>query len=1063
MTPAVEYSDNADMVSEWKQGKEDWNSGPLGTKIPSDAEVSETENGMKITVPSNVTYGCALSPYYKIDISRGPKVSFKIIGTTSQWAFKVHAENGNWDGYYIIKDTSDNGEFEFDIYNAMLADDRTFDLSGMQNISFWFIPTGGLGCSIEVSDLKVVYLYDCPIVTEPEKYEWGFNFTAGYLNLWSSDEEQGGDGNGYVKYTDGGCVEMGLASDKNNGAVLSKYIEVDFDKNPVIEFTPEALSGSYGIGVAFEGDSSVYMLTDNITDCSNKKISVIKCLKANYPDLIKAGTLNIKIIINLYSSGAALTLSDLKTIYSLTPWGETISGDKWNEWRSNSSSSSAAAVTNENGIFTVTNTDEKNMTTSLRGANGKFELNLDYNPSLKIIVYDASAKWSLSLLFFGKGETKIDIIPATGEKQTNITVNLLQALKSADPDFSKKGTQSVYLQINVLGGQNYVKISKLITFYSVTEISFDKGNTLVETEITSMQRDESLETKAYINNLNKAVIAENLHSSASLTTKASINSDKNPCAVLDIYSVTGSWFFITTVNGKEYAFTGKTGYETAGVYTFDICSLLKELGADISGTVTAEFTFGCSGEGSSLVLNSLRFCYSLDEISGVTVNGNIISWNAVYGADGYSLIIYDSGKNVVYTDCKYTAESFDVSDLNLTEGIYSVSLTPYGKKCLSPKAAVKGFKQGNIKSVTLDTPSGFSISGLTVNFDAVTNASGYEAELVNADTCKVITKGRVYEDNSFDLSSAGLSAYNYKLTVKAVGDGVVFLNSDEYTYLFNSPAAARFTPKSITEFQASNNGAYAELTKEGYAKLVIPNGGVWGNVKSSEFNLDFDKNPILFIDFGEVTCGYYLQISIDGVLFYIKDNTFDNKTVLMDIVKELKSRKTASESSLKGTHKVIIYYGATSDSATSPSVVIKSTRIMTISEGNIDPILGDLITPKLTIGTEKVEWEAVLHAEEYFITVKNEFGVLYSVNQAGTEVDLSFLKIAGEYTVTVYARGKNYYDSESAAAIYKISEAVSESEVNKGCKSNLKNFGFGISAIIISAIFTTIKRKKQYE
>ncbi len=1066
MEQAVIFNSAEDQSEAFSSNKETWNSGPDGTRLPYDCNVTTEGDGTKFTAAGSLSYASAFSKYFTLDLSRNPILEFGVTQTSSQWALKVYVKGGSNVGYYLIRDTDSTGRQSIDIMEKIKDEDRSFNKEGIQQVAIWILPTGNVGCSVTIEDISIYYFYDAPVVDEPKQYEWGFEFTPGYLNLWENCTDYSSDGLAEASYTSKATTQFAVAGGKTVGAIASPNIYSDITRNPVFKITVGEVTGSYSVGVLFEGDTNVYKFASGITGTAEQTFIIPSLMKKLFPGDVKSGMNNIKILIILDSADSKVTLKQIETYYQLTEWGVTVSGEMFDEWSGNRTSSTKGTITalgNATNDYRIANPDSSSNVTSSRGACGKFELNLDRNPQVTVAVADSLGKWSLGITFFDEG-TRYELTSLATSKNTQKTVNILDALYAINPNFSLTGVQSVYLQVDVTGGQNYVDVRKVITSYSEVKPAFDKGTVLSGRDITSWNIDESLNTQSYIQN-GVACIRENLAGSAAIYTSAvKVAQAKNPTIVINTSEISGALKVYAVINNESYLLTPKKGYTQSGDISIDVMSKLAEAGySSTQAKADMSFKFECEGVDSIVKINSVRFIYKLNKIEKIAIDGDNISWQSVSGASYYKVEIANSQNEVVKTIEKLKSTEYNVASLALTDGIYKITVTPLSENALSGDSTSQGFKQGNVQSITLDKISAIEYDGMTIRFDAVASAQAYLYKLVDVDNDQVVIDETTTTNNYIDLSEIGLPNFNYKLQIRALGDEVAYISSEYSDFAFATPTVARYTGKVLTTCTPVNNNAFATLMENGSALLQLPTGGNWGEIGTSAFNLDMDKNPIWHLQFGNVTHGYYLRMYIDGQIYYITDNVADNKDRWIDIVGTLREREEAPESVLTGTHSVRFCFGITgmTPDVANPTVEIKFSRVFTVSDGYVSPVLGELVAPSLTVKDNLVEWNSVENAKTYLVTVSNEYGVLYSTTTEQTNVDLSFLLQADTYTVTVVARGDKYYDSDVGSIEYIVIEEPTPEPKKNGCGSTISGLSLYVAVIIGSILAVTIRKKEE--
>lgn len=137
-----------------------------------------------------------------------------------------------------------------------------------------------------------------------------------------------------------------------------------------------------------------------------------------------------------------------------------------------------------------------------------------------------------------------------------------------------------------------------------------------------------------------------------------------------------------------------------------------------------------------------------------------------------------------------------------------------------------------------------------------------------------------------------------------------------------------------------------------------------------------------------------------------------------------------------------------------------------------DPEPAPLAQPKLTVDTaaKKVTWAAVDGAKEYEVTVTLDKEEKIKKTVTATEIDLSSLTAAGEYTVAVVAipEDEEVHLKSRATTTYLVEGGTTPGdddnpggdEPSGGCNSNLWAFG-GLSAVVLLAGTAILLKKKK--
>lgn len=1045
-TPAIEYESLDKMIDIWNEETTKWQQ--LYPKSDHTSTVSKNNDEIKITVSANANYGFATSELFYMDFTRSPILELDVTNVSSLYAIKVYVEGMDQvTGEYVLRDTDIIGTQSIDILAEIQKENRSFKAEGVKLASIKIIPTGGANSSVTFKNLTVYHMYTTPNITEPQTYTWGQEFNGSWMSLWSTNKENGGINNPIFEYTKEGNVKLYAKAEKS--AVASPLIEADLGQNPVIDVYPVNTEG-YFIGIKFEGNETLYILKDNITQNTKTQIEIMPILRKTYPDLEVSGIKNIQIILGTTANSTS-EFTKVTTYYQLTSWGETIKEDKWLDFEKQAGVAGLGTLELDgSNRAVIKNNAEKAKETVIAGMSGKFIVNMDYNPVLDITVRATTGNYRISITLFQNNKNYVITNWSNKYGRNPIKINLNETL-----NYQIQGEVSIYLNIEVKGGQNTVTIDNLKTYYETITPSF--GNKY-ETEITSWIKDEI--NSSYISLINGDVyIEENSENSKGIFTPImNVEKNYNPFIKINILDLNeNTTFYINvTIHDQTYELFQTT---SKGEYLIDIYNILK---LDNTKEYQMIFEFGGIGEKFSLALDYIEFRYRLSETKNIKVtDDNKLIFDEVESATNYDIIVETNNGEEIFTTTINQTE-LDLNKYNLETGIYRVYIISKADGYFNSNNASIAFKQGDIQSIQLDKVKNYTIDGLTIKFDQVKNISLYQYTLIDVDKNEEILNGTT-NTNQIDLTQSKLIAFNYTLKVKAIGDGVVYLDSEETEFNFYTNIKARFTAKTFVTMTSVNNAATAIYDEDGFAKLQIPNNGNWGNISSLGFTLNFDESPILIIKFAQGSVGgYYLQIQIDGTTYYLTDNTFNTEDVYLDINNTLNNRKDGPTEKITGTHTVKILYGATagdSGEVTTPIINYQSSQVIELTEGKGTPIYGELDTPVISIKNKIITWNKIENATKYAIIVKNEFGPLINTTTTNTSYDVSILEVAGEYIVEVTAIGDNYYNSETAIQTFTITENIPQAKTNNSNKTLIITLTSIIFVAAVAATLFILKRK----
>lgn len=1071
-TPALTYDSATDMKNRWNDATSAWASAHPESDHTSVASVNG-DGDFTVTVNSPKGYGFATSELFTVDFSRRPMIEFEVSDVSAAYAVKMYVDgmvvHNNYTGVYLIKDTESTGKITIDVLAAIQKEDRTFKMSGAHKASVKIIPVGKKGDSVSIKNFNVYHMYTTPVLDEPDEYKWEHDFTAEWLSVWSGAESEGGVNNAYSEYTNDGLVKITKGeSEAERYGVASPLITTDLSQNPVFDLHVQSLQGKYFVGLRFNGTNKLYLLADNKSD-KTLTTEIMSSLRENYPDETFKGEVALRIIVGVIGDGEA-EISEVETYYKLPAWGTTVKGDAWLDWEKSSDTTAVGTLTMDaSNRAVIKNNGSSQSDTATAGMRGKFTLNFDYNPELDIQVRGLTrgGKWRITLMPMAGG-TKYALTEWSASK-TTIRVNLNEKTGG-----KLTGEGKIYLAVEVLGGGKEVTIGRINTYYTAIELDFATGKTLGK-EMATWEKSATAPSNVTVADGGVRISEKTPGSRGVFTSALTADAAMNPFIAVNVKSLgaNSAWYINATVNGTTYALTGQNGSTATGTTYIDVVSALAAAGLKTSGEFSAVYEFGGTGDDFSVVFGNVRFAYKLAKVTGVKVNEeNVISWNAVPGADGYKFRIENAAGQEFEEKNDFDGTEYALSALALETGVYKFTISAYGEGRIDSDEAVVPFKQGDIESVTLGKPQNVKINGLFVEWEGVNNAEKYFCVLTDADGGNVLFSGDV-NGTSLNLAETGLSAFNYRLEVTAKGDGAVYLDGEKATYSFYTNMIEHYNAKKFAAMTPNDNQASASFdSATGIASITVPYTN-WGSVVTLSSTLNFDRSPVLAIRFAKgCQGGYFLKIMIDGKSYYLVDNTFDihglteDKDVLVDIVNVLNTRKDGPASAITGTHKVQIVFGATSDGLAgvdSPVVKIAQAELIEMTQGSGVKKLGTLSEPVVTVNGKMVFWNAVEHAESYSLVVSNETGVLLTLTVTGTSYDLSILQREGSYTVMVTATASAYYASDAGSVEFEIvadSQETPDAEdgKKKGCKGSVMSAAILAASGLCAAV--ALKKKK---
>jgi len=174
-----------------------------------------------------------------------------------------------------------------------------------------------------------------------------------------------------------------------------------------------------------------------------------------------------------------------------------------------------------------------------------------------------------------------------------------------------------------------------------------------------------------------------------------------------------------------------------------------------------------------------------------SIDGSVVSWSLVPGAVGYSVRI--EGIEVQNGSLGPTETSFDLAVLDLGVGDHSVTVIALGdgvQTAHSPPSAAVTFVVAALQL----TPPVVWLDGTTVRWNEVQGATGYSVRIGGNEAAGGnLGAGARY----FDLAPLGLGSGSHSVTVVALGDGELTLNSPASAPVTFLPGATQLTAPTI--------------------------------------------------------------------------------------------------------------------------------------------------------------------------------------------------------------------------------------------------------------------------
>jgi hypothetical protein len=248
-------------------------------------------------------------------------------------------------------------------------------------------------------------------------------------------------------------------------------------------------------------------------------------------------------------------------------------------------------------------------------------------------------------------------------------------------------------------------------------------------------------------------------------------------------------FTFTGVAGQDYLFKIEGGGSDAQVIvtatgsqqtaTIDLSAMTETERAELNliiifaQTVAATGTINIEGWDYATIDEGTT---TLVQPFGMVINDGVLAWGAMDNASSFE--VYVAGVTGSPFTVAAGTYSYDLSALDLVAGTYDVTIKAIGDGVSYLDSVMSGIVVYTVVdgSVQLTTPFGMVInnSGVLV-WGAMTNASSFEVYVDGATGSPFTVVAGTY---SYDLSALSLAAGTYDVTIKAIGDGVDYTDSE---------------------------------------------------------------------------------------------------------------------------------------------------------------------------------------------------------------------------------------------------------------------------------------------
>ena len=467
-----------------------------------------------------------------------------------------------------------------------------------------------------------------------------------------------------------------------------------------------------------------------------------------------------------------------------------------------------------------------------------------------------------------------------------------------------------------------------------------------------------------------------------------------------------------------------------------------------------EFQIYAVGDGF-YILNSLISekvsANKLDSPSNLKMNGMVMSWDAVIGADKYLI-----NSDVLQLETDNT--SYDLKSIK--PGVYNITV-----QAVSNSEDVLDSNKSDIK-VTVEKKSLGSLNGVSIQenrlvWERLENAVGYKISIKqNQILYKEITESAA--ESFADLLEIGLSDGSYIIEIYALGNDV-YKDSDKKTVSYvKTTEVTQILNLDDIKNAVINNGVLkwdSIPNASGYVvnmmlgNVSIHNTNIVGedkleldiptlNLEPGNYtvmlyalgNTKYNNSPVISISYTVVRLEAPEALSYNGTQLIW--NNVDNADGYRIIIGNLESLEV-----IGNTYNIILNPGAYNISvqAISNNREIQNSQITTLKYTEAKRDLGTVSNLKIEYG--RFKWDPLEHSTGYIINIKNhESIILHTFEKAvanDREVDIYAVDLSlGDYIITIYALGDEFYNNTSEESTNYQEKMIRDAEVRV-------NFNYG--------------------
>ncbi len=209
---------------------------------------------------------------------------------------------------------------------------------------------------------------------------------------------------------------------------------------------------------------------------------------------------------------------------------------------------------------------------------------------------------------------------------------------------------------------------------------------------------------------------------------------------------------------------------------------------------SGSYTFKIANMGNSVSLTDgvgyITSNYSAEfnvEILKVTddiyIEDGVLHWNNMDNNNGYELFVDQGSDNILkVVELARNNNSYDLNELQLAPDTYAIYVRTKGDSTIYLTSNTSKKVTTTILNVPTSGEFPFTIIDGKISWNAVSGASGYYVEVVNTENSEVFRYDNVEFENNDGVITyrlpESLGAGTYNLRIKALGDGVEYLDSE---------------------------------------------------------------------------------------------------------------------------------------------------------------------------------------------------------------------------------------------------------------------------------------------